>query len=78
MGDVTREEFESRQILLKDDINNLGKVMRTDLATYKKEVREDFQSVWKSIDMMLFKVGVVVTICSTLVMVIFRALPGGK
>jgi len=49
------------------DINAVGKVMR-----------EDFKSVWKAIDIMLFKVGVVVTLTSSIVMAVFKIIESGK
>ena len=79
MADVSREEFDYRQSELKEDINQLGNSMRSALAEHKKEVRDNFKDVWKgiektrdSIDKMIFKVAAVVTVCSTIVLLIFK------
>ena len=61
MTNISRDEFEAR---LKTMDNYMG--------TFKKETREDFHSVWKAIDAMLIKTGVVVTICTSIVMAIFK------
>ncbi len=51
---------------------NLKEFKTTDFKEHKELTREDFKSVWKAIDNMLLKVGVVVTITSSLVMMIFK------
>ncbi len=61
MTEITREEIEARFTNMKEYYSE-----------FKKETREDFQSIWKAIDMLLFKTGIVVTICTTIVMVIFK------
>ncbi len=59
--EVQRAEFEARLGDVKEDVTALGNVMR-----------DDFKSVWRAIDGMLIKVGVVVTICSTVVLGLFK------
>jgi len=73
-NEISRPEFESRCTALKDDINSLGETMREDVRELKGDTRDDFKSVWKAIDGMLIRVGAVVTICSTIVMGIFKAI----
>lgn len=51
---------------------NLKEFKTTDFKEHKELTREDFKSVWKAIDDMLLKVGIVVTITSSLVMMIFK------
>jgi len=68
MEQVTRNEFNG----LKDDMNRLGDVMRSNLRDYKTDTKDNFKDVWKAIDSMLFKVAAVVTICTSVVMGIFK------
>jgi len=51
---------------------NLKDFKTVDFKEYKDNMRDDFKSVWKAIDGMLIKVGMVVTITSTLVMLAFK------
>ena len=55
---ATKEELDYKLQPLQKDIDNLGLAHRE----HKQEVRDDFQNVWKAIDGMLVKVGVVVSI----------------
>jgi len=73
MTAISKEE-----VVLMDDargkqIDNLGGQLRE----HKKDTKDDFKSVWKAIDMMLFKVAAVVTICTSAVMFIFKAVEAG-
>ena len=72
MTDVTREEFEYRTKQHNTDINKLGDSMRERVKVLKADTERDFEYVWKAINGMIFKVAAVVTICSTLVLVIFK------
>ena len=68
MAEITREEVLLMNASIEKDINSLGILIRE----HRQESREDIKSVWKAIDMMLFKVGAVVTIMTTIVMFVFK------
>ena len=69
---VGRNEFEARMGDVKSDLTACGNAMRTQMHDLKIETREDFKSVWKAIDGMLVKTGILVTICCSIVMAIFK------
>lgn len=70
---ATREELNYKLEPLKKDIDNLGISHRD----HKQEIREDFQNVWKAIDGMLIRVGVVVTIVVSGITLIFKIIEIG-
>jgi len=72
MTDVSRAEFESRSTGLKDDINKLGDTLRETIRQNEVDTADNFKSVWKSMNSMLFKVAAIVTGCTTVVMAIFK------
>lgn len=72
MAEVTRDEFDYRQNELKEDINQLGKSMRGQLKELKVDTKDNFKDVWKAMDGMLVKVALIVTICTSVVMMIFK------
>lgn len=68
MAQISREEVELMNKAREKDIHGLGKIIREN----ELDTKEDFKSVWRAIDMMLLKVGAVVTIMTSLVMVAFK------
>ena len=72
MSDVTREEFDYRHNELKEDINQLGDSVRHQLKELKTDTKEEFQAIWKAQDAILLKVGALVTICTSAVMMVFK------
>ena len=68
MAEITREEVILMNQAREKDINALGSSLRD----HNEDNREDFKSLWKAIDMMIFKVGAIVTIMTTVVMFIFK------
>ena len=75
---IERDEFEARMGGQKEDLTALGNTMRKNMDTFRTEVRDDFKSVWKAMNGMLIKVGIIVTICSSLVLAIFKMIEVSK
>ncbi len=69
---VCRSEFEARMGDIKGDLNACGNSMRSQIKDLKNENKDEFIRVWKTFDMMLVKTGVVVTICCSIVMAVFK------
>lgn len=69
MGNSMREALKDNK---QTSLINLKDFKTVDFKEYKDNMRDDFKSVWKAIDGMLIKVGMVVTITSTLVMLAFK------
>jgi len=56
--DITKEEVELMDKARGKEITNVANLVRE----HKDDTKDDFKSVWKAIDMMLVKVGIVVSI----------------
>lgn len=65
---ATKSEMDFRFTALEKDMNNMGSSIRE----FKAQTREDIKAVWNAINNMIFKVAAVVTICSTIVLLVFK------
>jgi len=69
LGDAMRESVKDNK---QTASFNLKEFKTVDFKEHKDNVREDFKAVWKAIDGMLVKVGALVTVCCTVVMLLFK------
>lgn len=72
MTEVSREEFDYRHNELKEDINELGNSVRGQATEFKADTKDNFKDVWKAMDSLLIKVAAIVTICTSVVMMVFK------